>query len=89
MNKNKINLKGVPKDVWARILGLFLVLANLISNSLFGFQLIPFSDAEIYEGVSWVIGIVAIWLATYKNNDFSEIAQEYTKKMREEKEENK
>jgi len=75
----KVNLKGVSKAVWIRIVALFLVLANLISVHIFDFQLIPFTDEEIYEAVSWIVGVIAIWISTYKNNSFTEEAQEADK----------
>lgn len=75
----KVNLKGVSKAVWIRIVALFLVLANLISVHIFDFQLIPFTDEEIYEAVSWIVGVIAIWIGTYKNNSFTEEAQEADK----------
>lgn len=75
----KFNFKGVSKGTWVRIISLFLVLINQISVSLFKFQLLPFEDEQIYEGVSTVLTfIVALWTA-WENNSFTEKAQEADK----------
>lgn len=70
-----MNIKGVDKSVWVRVIALFLVLANQISVSFFEFKLLPFADEEIYEGVSIVVtALVTIW-TSWKNNSFTEEAQ--------------
>ncbi|SEN73190.1 holin, SPP1 family [Amphibacillus marinus] len=70
-----MNLKGVSKSVWVRAIALFLVLVNLICIEFFGFQIIPFAETEIYEGVSIVVvTTVTIW-TSWKNNSFTKKAQ--------------
>lgn len=80
---NKINLQGVDKATWVRILGLFLILINQISISIFEFKLIPFEDVEIYEGISTALTVlIAVW-AGWKNNSVTEKAQEADKILKE------
>ncbi|WP_405101390.1 SPP1 phage holin family protein [Oceanobacillus sp. FSL H7-0719] len=71
----KINLKGVTKATWARIITLFLALANQVSISIFNYQLLPFDDAAIYEGVSTALTVVAAIIAGHKNNSVTVEAQ--------------
>lgn len=73
---NKLNLKGVPTATWVRIIGLLVILANQVSVSIFDFQLVPFRDEEIYEGVSTVLTIVMAVLTGWKNNSLTKPAQE-------------
>lgn len=73
---NKLNLKGIPTAAWVRIIGLVLVLANQVSISVFEFQLIPFADEEIYEGVSTVLTILMSVFATWKDTPVTKAAQE-------------
>lgn len=70
-----INLRDVPVKTWVRIIALFLILVNQISISLFEFQLLPFSDESIYEGVSTVLTIVVSVLSAWYNNSFTDEAQ--------------
>lgn len=70
-----INLRDVPIKTWVRIIALFLILLNQISISLFEFQLLPFSDESIYEGVSTVLTIVVSVLSAWYNNSFTAEAQ--------------
>jgi SPP1 family holin len=70
-----MNLKGVSKDTWVRIIVLALILVNQVSVTVFGNQLLPFSDEQLYEGISTGLTIaVAIW-TTWKNNSFTTEAQ--------------
>lgn len=85
----KLNWKGVAKETWVRIIALFLIWVNLISVSIFDFELIPFSDAQIYEGVSVLLTVLVTFWTTWKNNDFTPEAQEFIAKMRETKKKNK
>ncbi|WP_440896228.1 phage holin [Amphibacillus sp. Q70] len=71
-----MNIKNVDKSVWVRVIALFLVLANQISVSFLDFKLLPFAEEEIYEGVSIVVTtLVTLW-ASWKNNSFTDEAQE-------------
>lgn len=70
-----INLKGVSKATWVRILGLLFILLNQIATSIFDFQLLPFEDAEIYEGISTALTLLVSIYAAWKNNSLTEEAQ--------------
>jgi len=72
---NKLNLKGVPTATWVRIIGLGIILVNQVSVSIFNFQLIPFEDEEIYEGVSTVLTIIVSIITTYKDTPLTVAAQ--------------
>ena len=69
-----INLQGVSKATWVRIISLFLVLVNQIAISFFDFNL-GFEDAAIYEGVSTVLTFVVSAYAAWKNNSMTVNAQ--------------
>jgi len=73
--KNKANLKGISVTVWARMIGGLLVVANLAATSIFDFQLLPYADAEIYDGVSTILTIGMMFLNTWKNTPITEAAQ--------------
>ena len=80
-----INLKGVDKKTWIRIVGLILILANQISVSFFDFRLVPFSDAEIYDGVSQVLSILAVVVGAWYNTSLTteaQLADEQLKQMK-------
>lgn len=78
-----MNIKGVDKQTWVRVIALFLVLANQISVSFLDFKLIPFAEEEIYEGVSLVLTtLVTLW-TSWKNNSFTDKAQEADKLLKE------
>lgn len=85
----KLNLKGVPTATWVRIIGLFIILVNQVSVSIFSFQLVPFGDEEIYEGVSTILTIVISVLATWKDTPITTAAQEGHKVTKQLKGENK
>lgn len=77
-----MNLKEVSKATWVRMIALFLVLINQISVSFLGFELLPFGEEQIYEGVSVVVlVIVTIW-TSWKNNSFTEKAQKADKHLK-------
>lgn len=66
-NMKSINLKGISKPTLVRIVGLFVILSNQVSVSIFDFQLIPFGDEEIYESVSIILTIVMSIITTWKD----------------------
>ena len=72
----KPNLSGITTATWVRIIGLAIILINQVSVSIFDFQLLPFGDAAIYEGVSTVLTIVMSAVAGWKNNSITPEAQE-------------
>lgn len=75
-------LKGVSVATWTRMVVLVLLLINQVSISIFNFTLLPFEDESIYEGVSTVLTFVASLVAGWKNNSFTEKAQEADKILR-------
>jgi len=52
-----------------------LILINQVAISLFDFRLIPFSDNEIYEGVSVILTIVITIWTSWKNNSITKEGQ--------------
>lgn len=72
---NHINLKGVSKSTWVRIIGLLVILVNQVATSVFKVQLLPFEDAEIYEGLSTVLTLLISVYTAWKNNSITEEAQ--------------
>lgn len=86
------NIKGVDKSVWIRITVLFLTLVNQISISFFNFELLPFGEEEIYEGVSIVLTTVATIWASWMNNSFTwegQLSDEELKERKRQRKENK
>lgn len=73
---NKLNLKGVQTATWVRIIGLLVILVNQVSVSIFNFQLVPFGDEEIYEGVSTILTIVISIVTAWKDTPVTAAAQE-------------
>lgn len=73
---NKPNLSGITTATWVRIIGLAVILVNQVSVSIFDFQLLPFGDAAIYEGISIILTIVISVVAGWKNNSITKEAQE-------------
>ena len=72
----RLNLKGVPTATWVRIIGLLVILVNQVSVSIFDFQLVPFGDEEIYEGVSTVLTILMSIVTAWKDTPVTKAAQE-------------
>jgi len=73
--KMNVNIKGVATKTWIRIGSLLLILINQVAISLFDFRLIPFSDNEIYEGVSVILTIVITIWTSWKNNSITKEGQ--------------
>lgn len=78
-----MNLRGVSVDTWVRIIALFVILSNQVSISFFSFQLVPFTDEQVYEEVSTISTIVVTVWAAWKNNSFTKKAQEADKTLKE------
>lgn len=72
---NKISLKGVSIDTWVRTLVLVIILINQIF-AVFGKTFLPYTQAEIYQCVSACATVIVTVWAAWKNNSFSEKAQE-------------
>lgn len=82
----KLNFKDVDKSTWVRVIGLLLILINQISVSFFKFTLLDFADEEIYEGVSTILTVlISVWVG-WKNNSFTDKAQEADKVLKSNKE---
>ena len=79
----KLNFKNVSKDVWVRVIALFLVWLNLISVHFFGFELIPYADEQIYEGISILLTVAITFWSSWKNNSFTEAGQKADKLLEE------
>lgn len=71
----KLNLKGVSKGTWSRIVAMVIVLVNLVMTTFFDTQLVPYSDEQVYEGASVLVTVVMATLAGWKNNSLTEDAQ--------------
>lgn len=78
----KIGKFSVDKAAAIRILVLIIALVNqgLVA---FGLSPMPFTTAEIEAGLSVVFTVIATFVATYKNNDFTPEAKKGTERMRE------
>lgn len=71
----QLNFRGVSVDTWVRTIALAIVLLNQVF-AMFGKSFIPFAEAEIYQGLSGIATIVVTVWAAWKNNSFSEKAQQ-------------
>ena len=63
----------VSKETIARTVVLFVALLNTVLNAC-GKNPLPFSDDEVYTGVSAVVATVAAVWAWWKNNSFTTAA---------------
>lgn len=63
----------VSKETIARTVVLFVALLNTVLNAC-GKNPLPFSDDEVYTGVSAVVATVAAVWAWWKNNSFTAAA---------------
>lgn len=63
----------VSKETIARTVVLFVALLNTVLNAC-GKNPLPFSDDEVYTGVSAVVATVASIWAWWKNNSFTSAA---------------
>lgn len=70
-----MNFRGVSKQTWVRMIVLFLILLNQVSLTFLDFQLLPFNDDQLYEGVSTIFTIIGVIWAAWKNNSFTIEAQ--------------
>lgn len=78
------NLK-VSKETLVRTIVLIIALVNSLLT-MCNVNPLPFSDEQVYEGVSAVISVVATIWAWWKNNSFTKeavIADEYKKSLKE------
>lgn len=63
----------VSKETIVRTVVLFVALLNTVLNAC-GKNPLPFSDDEVYTGVSAVVATVAAVWAWWKNNSFTKAA---------------
>lgn len=78
----KLNLKGVSKGTWSRIVAMVIVLVNLIMTTFFDAQLLPYSDEQVYDGASVLVTVVMATLAGWKNNSLTKDAQQADKQLK-------
>lgn len=80
--RNKVkgvnNMKKVEKETLARTIVLIVALLNNILT-MAGYNPLPFSDDEVYMGVTAVITVAASLWAWWKNNSFTQKAIEADK----------
>ena len=75
----------ISKETLIRTIVLVIALLNSVLT-LCNVNPLPFSDEQVYEGVSAVISVVATIWAWWKNNSFTKeavIADEYKKSLKE------
>lgn len=75
-------VKNGKQEGIVRIVALVVVLLNQILVTL-GYNPLPFSDEQIYEGLSLAFMVLAVVWATWKNNNLTEEALEGQKKVEE------
>lgn len=71
----KLNLKNVTKETWLRTALLVFSLVNMELTSL-GYGVLPFDEAEVEQAVSEIFVVVTSLIAWWKNNSFTDKAQE-------------
>lgn len=81
----KVNFRNVEPATWIRIITLLVVLVNQIAISVFDFQLLPFTDEQIYEGVSALVTFAVAVISAWYNNSLTEPAQEADRVLKEKK----
>ncbi|WP_290771834.1 phage holin [Anaerofustis sp.] len=75
----------ISKETLIRTIVLVIALLNSVLT-MCNVNPLPFSDEQVYEGVSAVISVVATIWAWWKNNSFTKeavIADEYKKSLKE------
>ena len=70
----KIKLEKPNADTVVRTIALAAVMANQCML-LFGIEALPFTDDEIYSGISAAATVVVSVWAWWKNNSFTEAAK--------------
>ena len=73
-----LDLKNISKSTIARSVALIVVLINQ-GLVLFGKEMLPFTEDEVYQGVSMVLTVVMAIMAWWKNNSFTNVAIEADK----------
>lgn len=62
---------------------MLLVWVNLVSVAVFNFELLPFDEAAIYEGVSIFLTFAVTTWTAWKNNSVTEEGQYVDKTLKE------
>ena len=73
--KKKINFSGVQPDTWARTIILILALINQVL-AILGKGQIEIAENDIYQVCTLAATIISAVWSWWKNNSFSESAQE-------------
>lgn len=73
-------MKNVSTGTWIRTVVMVVALINQVLTSL-GWNPMPFSDEEVYSGLSMIISVATTLIAWWKNNSFSKEAVEADKYM--------
>ena len=75
----KLNLKGISKTTWVRLIVMLLVLVNEVSVVFFKHKLIPLTDTQLNTYISTGATVIGtIWVG-WKNNSVTAHAQEADK----------
>lgn len=61
----------IDAGTWARTIVLIVALVNQVLT-MFGLNPLPFSDEQIYEGVTALFTVFASLIAWWKDNDMTE-----------------
>ena len=75
-------LKNVSKETWIRTAVLVVALVNQ-GLQMAGKQVLPYSSEEVADGLSFGFTAAAALVAWWKNNSFTERAQQADKQMKE------
>ena len=81
-----MNLKGVTKDTWARLIVIVFAFINQ-TLVIFGKEQLPFTNDEVYQIVSYAFTILASVWGYWKNNSLTLEAQKADEKLKEYKKE--
>lgn len=73
--KNTLNLKGVTRDTWVRLILLILISGNTLLNN---FGITYFNNVDVnewYDVISVLVAIAYSFWCAWKNNSFTVNAQ--------------
>ena len=70
ISRRKLIMKKITAGTWARTIVLIVALINQ-ALTMFGLNPIPFSEDEIYNGVTVLFTVVATLVAWWKDNDIT------------------
>jgi len=81
MNK-KINLSEVDVSTWIRTVLMIISFINL-GLQMMGKSILPFTDEEISESVSFIFAMITSVITWWKNNSFTDLAQKADRVLKE------